>query len=128
MAIKNIMKRSGLFMDAVPPEEEEITHFMSPTAHSNMPPPFVLNDISSALQASRPSINLLFDGDVFDFKPEIVTEPTRYMSRGREKSFAKQTPIADSINIPKENGAVSSSSVADRSHASPPEDEDPDKK
>jgi hypothetical protein len=65
-AIKNLMKRTGFIVDAVHEEEESDYPFLSPTAHSGRPPPFLLHDISDYMQAKKPSVILLFNNDIFD--------------------------------------------------------------
>jgi hypothetical protein len=122
-AVKKLMKQTGHYVDATHEDEEERTpSFMKPTGHNGLPPPFSLYDISYELKNAKPSLNLLFENDVFDRRHDVESDEILVTEFLDKKPFNRPK-----INTPDSSSAASSSSQSDSSNSLIPKPEEEDK-
>lgn len=102
MAVKSIMERTGLFVDAVPADTEDSDTYVTPSdasfnpsGHSVLKPPFKLHDISETLQLRNPPVYLLFNNDMFDRRHGVEADHAEFLESHRiqkekEKNMQKE--------------------------------------
>ena len=121
-AVKKIMKQTGHFVDTYHEKEEDKTPcHIRPTGHNGLPPPYILHDISYQLKNGKPSLNLLFENDVFDRRHDVESDEILVTEFLHKKPFNKPH-----ISTPESNSAASSNNQSDSSNSLIPKPEEED--